>query len=231
MLASSAPPKVPVPFADTGGRNAIPATSQIGITPGAASLPDGFPPLTRTPLAAGGVPPNGQDMNGILWLVSAWARWSAAGGPITYDGAFATAIGGYPAGSRVAVTGSPGAYWTSTVDNNTTDPNAGGAGWIQAFPGMATTGRSLGTSGWMLFPGNLLAQWGATPSLAANAGASVTYPITFPNALYVVLPVGGATSPGVGFVGVDNGSGNRSSFGIWTGSGGALPGHFIALGK
>lgn len=75
MQASNIPSKVPLPFANSGTKNAIPTASQIGVTPGAASLTDGFPPLTMTPLASGGVPPAGADFNGILNLITAIQQW------------------------------------------------------------------------------------------------------------------------------------------------------------
>jgi len=128
MQYSDLPPRIPVPFAESGLKNTIPVPSQVSITPGAASFTTGFPPLTMTPIAAGGVPPFGQDMNGILNEISAWARWQGAGGPVPYDAAFAAAIGGYPKGAVIAGA-SAGAAWVSLVDNNLTNPGAGGAGW------------------------------------------------------------------------------------------------------
>lgn len=137
MLSSSAPSKLVLPFANSGAKNTIPTLSQIGITPGAASLTDGFPPLTRTPVAAGGVPPYGQDMNGILYEVSAIVRWANAGGGYPFDGTFAadSNVGGYPKGARVMRTDGTG-YWLNTTDNNTTDPETSGAaaaGWVPDY--------------------------------------------------------------------------------------------------
>ncbi|RVT95263.1 hypothetical protein EOD42_16905 [Rhodovarius crocodyli] len=130
MLASGIPTRVSVPFANSGDRNTIPVPSQIGVTPGLASFTTGFPPLTMTPIEAGGVPPFGQDMNGILYAMSAWNRWQAAGAPVAYDAAFATAVGGYPRGARLASSAADGREWLNLIDNNTTDPDAGGAGWM-----------------------------------------------------------------------------------------------------
>lgn len=129
MQASNAPSKSPVPFAESGTKNTIPVNSQIGITPGAASFTDGFPPLTMTPLAAGGVPPYGADFNGILNFLSEGQRWANAGGGYTYDAPFATAIGGYPKGALIL--GNDGVtVWVSQADNNAVDPNAGvSAAW------------------------------------------------------------------------------------------------------
>lgn len=146
MQASNAPLKSAVPFADSGNKNAIPVASQIGVTPGAASFTDGFPPLTMTPLAAGGVPPYGADFNGILNFLSAAVRWAQAGGGYAYDGAFSTAVGGYPRGARV-LSADGTSVWRSTSDHNTTDPDAGGVGWVAAAPvGLAGNASNLRSS-------------------------------------------------------------------------------------
>jgi microcystin-dependent protein len=140
MQLTNAPGKLTLPFANGGGKNTIPAASQIGVTPGAASLVDGFPPLTRTPLASGGVPPSGLDMNGILYAVSAIARWAAAGGSFVYDSAFAadSNVSGYPKGASVLRSDGLG-FWINTVDANTADPEAGGAGWVPGMVNGVTT--------------------------------------------------------------------------------------------
>lgn len=129
MQLSNKPTQLPIPFANSGARTAIPTASQIGITAGAASLTDGFPPLTRTPISAGGVPPKGVEMNGILYELSAINQWANMGGGYPYDSTYATAIGGYPKGARVLRTDGIG-YWLNTTDNNATDPEAGGSGWV-----------------------------------------------------------------------------------------------------
>lgn len=137
MQLSNIPGKLVLPFANAGGKSTIPVASQIGITAGAASLTDGFPPLTRTPIAAGGVPPSGLDMNGILYEMSAIIRWANAGGGYPFDGTFATDtnVGGYPKGARIMRSDGQG-YWFNTTDNNVTDPNDAGAvaaGWVPDF--------------------------------------------------------------------------------------------------
>jgi hypothetical protein len=129
MLASAIPAKLSIPFANSGTKNTIPTASQIGVTPGAASLTDGFPPLTMTAVAAGGVPPFGQDMNGILYAMSAWQQWQGAGGQVAYDISFSTSIGGYPKGAVLTST-TAGMFWVSTADNNTTNPDSGGSNWL-----------------------------------------------------------------------------------------------------
>lgn len=142
MQLSNVPAKLVLPFANAGAKNAIPVASQIGITPGAASLTDGFPPLTRTPLSAGGVPPSGQDMNGVLYELSAILRWANAGGGYAYDATFATSVNvnGYPKGARIMRSDGEG-YWLNTAENNTTDPEDAGTavGWVPDFTGGTVT--------------------------------------------------------------------------------------------
>jgi len=138
MQSSNIPAKIPLPFAYAAGpsyKNTIPTASQIGITNGKASLTDGFPPLTFTALSAGGVPPFGADFNGILNEVTAIQQWQNAGGFFPYDSVFSTAIGGYPKGAILQAANFAG-LWTNTVENNTTNPDTGGAGWVSlAFEG------------------------------------------------------------------------------------------------
>ena len=137
MQLSNAPGKLLLPFANAGAKNSVPVASQIGIVAGAASLTDGFPPLTRTPIASGGVPPSGLDMNGILYALSAALRWANAGGGYVYDGAFAADanVTGYPKGARILRSDGAG-YWLNTIDGNTVDPEsvtvnaAQVAGWV-----------------------------------------------------------------------------------------------------
>lgn len=133
MLSSQTPTKFQIPFANGAGAGfirPIPQSSQIGITTGAASLVDGFPPVCFQPVGAGGTPPSGQDFNGVLNLLSAWSRWTAAGGPMYYDATFAAAVSGYPKGAVLQSTTTTGNFWISTVDGNTSNPDTGGANWI-----------------------------------------------------------------------------------------------------
>lgn len=134
MQLSNAPSKIKLPFANNGTKNTIPVASQIGITAGAASYTDGFPPLTFTPVASGGVPPYGADFNGILNASTAIDRWFAAGAGFVYDSAFATDsnVGGYPKGARVLRSDGLG-YWLNISDNNTTNPESGGSNWVPDY--------------------------------------------------------------------------------------------------
>ncbi|SMG61303.1 hypothetical protein [Paraburkholderia susongensis] len=125
MQADQTPTLVPLPFATNGLRSNVPERSQIGVTPGAASFNDGFPPVTMQPKTHGGVPPNGRDVNGILYVLSQTVRWVQAGGQFVYSAPFATDpnVGGYPQGA-VLLRADYGGFWLSEADNNTTNPDA-----------------------------------------------------------------------------------------------------------
>lgn len=104
----------------------VPATS---VDPNAASMALGFPPNTFVDIGAGGAPPDGRDVNGILNFLSAWAQWQGLGGPTPYDPAV-SAAGGYPRGAVVMSASVNGRFFESTTNNNTTNPDTGGAGWV-----------------------------------------------------------------------------------------------------
>ena len=145
MQSTNIPTKIPLPFAyaATGSYIAtIPTDSQIGVTNGKASLHDGFPPLTFTPISAGGTPPFGADFNGILNEITAITQWQQAGGFFPYDSAFSTTVGGYPKGA-VILSSSFNGFWLSSTENNTTNPDTGGAGWVAtAFEGLQSIAMS-----------------------------------------------------------------------------------------
>jgi len=163
MLSSSIPSKIQLPFAANAGGGfirTIPVPSQIGIVNGEASWSDGFPPLTFSPDSAGGINPDGRDMNGILNAVSSLLWWYSAGAPISYDSTFQTAIGGYPQGAIVQSAVTSGVFWLSTADNNVTNPDAGGAGWTNAYSPPA--GVVLPFAGGTIPTGYLAVPTGAT---------------------------------------------------------------------
>src|ERR1700688_272171 len=145
MNQSAVPPKFPIPWANSAGSayvRSIPTASQIGIQNCAASLTDGFAPLTFQAASAGGCPPFGADFNGILKQITQWAQWQSAGGRVAYDSAFSAAIGGYPKNAVLTNASTPGCYWVSTTDNNTSNPDAGGANWTASCP----VGTGVGTT-------------------------------------------------------------------------------------
>ena len=160
MLASGFPNKIVLPFAAsaTAGTyiRSVPVGSQIGIQPGAASYTDGFPPLTFLNPSAGGALIDGRDMNGILNALSALLMYYSAGVQVTYDSTFQSTVGGYPKGAIVQSATTPFLYWLSTADNNTTNPDTGGAGWVNAYQPPAGSTIAIASStvpiGYLQYP-------------------------------------------------------------------------------
>lgn len=136
MQSSDLPVRFPVPFANSAGPTfSTPIPTATPGVPGRASLDTGFPPECFTPVGAGGTPPWGQDMNGLLNQATDGIQWSQAGGQAVFNAAFQTAIGGYPKGAVVLDPAILNMAWQSTTENNVTDPTAGGAGWVPYLAG------------------------------------------------------------------------------------------------
>lgn len=205
LSQSSIPPKFGVPWGSNAGAayiRSIPATSQIGVQNCAASLPDGFPPLTFVPGNAGGCPPFGQDFNGILKQLSQWNQWQSAGGPVFYDSAFATAAGGYPSGAKLSSAVTPGTVWMSTADNNATNPDSGGAGWVQD-PGQVPIGTPMQSlaaatpSGYVSANGTTIGDALSNGTGRANADTLFLFAFVWnncPNSICPIFTSGGSVS-------------------------------------
>lgn len=195
MQTSDVPANFPVPFANAAGVPyiaAIPQASQIGVTAGKASLTDGFPPLTMTDLGAGGTWPFGQDFNGILkWSTDA-IRWMQAGYFPKYDATFSTAIGGYPL-NAVLLRGDGAGLWRSTTENNTSNPDTGGANWVTLGIQRSDFTGSFGSSAawWRQAPDGWLEVGGTVSTTDFGSGFDMTFSKTFS----VVL---GITFSGIG---------------------------------
>lgn len=194
MQTSDVPVKFPIPFANGASgtyKRQVPTPSQVGIDDGAASLTTGFPPDTFIPTSGGGIPPDGRDFNGILFQATAWARWLAAGGPIYYDGTFATAIGGYPAGTMLQSSVTPGKFWISTANNNTTDPDGGSpANWLSG-PTVSLSGGNAAL-GYHVAPDGFTRNWGL-----GTAGADGTFTVTFMRPFTTIMGANATNDVGV----------------------------------
>lgn len=122
----SAPTQIVTPWATSGLKNTIPQTANP--VTGNAGYDQGFTATNMTAKEAGGIPPFGQDFNGIFYDITQAIQFIEAGGSFPYNSTFATAIGGYPLGALVQRSDGSG-FWRNFVANNTTNPETGGAGW------------------------------------------------------------------------------------------------------
>lgn len=137
-----------------GKTNPFPIPSQVATSPGSASLNDGFTPLNMTPLVEGGIPPSGNDMNGILYLLSTIIA-SVSAGDVYYpfDGTYATAIGGYNKGATVQDAVNLLQRWTSAIVANTTDPAVSPQNWISSIGIRSVSAPTAGTHADNVVPG------------------------------------------------------------------------------
>jgi hypothetical protein len=182
MQASQVPSSFPIPFANSAGAGYIrqvPTASQIGVTNGAASLTDGFPPLTFLAVTAGGVPPFGEDFNGLLNQITAGVQWQQVGGNPTYNATFAAAIGGYPNGA-ILQSGDGTGLWRNTSDNNTSDPDASAASFTGSISGTTLTVTAVASGA--VTVGQVLSGTGITSgtlitALGTGTGGTGTYTV------------------------------------------------------
>lgn len=125
-------------FAAAGGKTDVPITG-ADINNGRADYENGFPPVTRAPIAAGGVPPYGTDMNGVLFDLSSGLQYLQAGMVFPYSQDFANAIGGYDVGAWVTASG---IRYVSTISGNSVPPPS--AGWqALSFSDPTETARGM----------------------------------------------------------------------------------------
>jgi hypothetical protein len=151
----------------------IPVPSQISTTVNAASFTDGFPPSTMTPEASGGLPFFGQDMNGILYMISAYCANFAAGALPTYNSTLSSTVSGYPVGCVLVNTAGNG-LWVNQVSGNATNPDTGGAGWLP-FGGVGETSVVLSSA-----DVTLTALQAALPYVALTGTLTANLNVIFP---------------------------------------------------
>lgn len=140
MVSSlSNPPILAKPFAENGDKTSNIPTSATGTQ--AASLDEGFPPVTSTPINEGGIPPQREDFNGLGYLTTSQFFYLQMGGRFTFNSAVSSAIGGYPQGAVLQYTDpDTGQSYevTSLIPNNTynfvTTPSyIDGVKWRKSF--------------------------------------------------------------------------------------------------
>lgn len=208
-----APTKIIDAFGHNAGPDFINTIPETTATPGAASFDQGFPPLTMTAPAAGGIPPFGQDVNGILNQVTAGLAALQAGQLSPYDSTYAAAISGYALGAVLAMADGSG-VWMNLTASNTTNPDTGGAGWLSVatagigvLSGLTTGTGTISASLWkksiinfqgalvgnvtLVFPTINGQQW----LILNNCTGAPTLTCKTAAGTGVVIPAGGSASP------------------------------------
>lgn len=133
MNFTDIPARILKAFGLNGLKNTIPTDSSTSTdNNGVATFDKGFPQITMQPLSAGGIPPSGKDMNGILYALSLKEQWADAGMSYPFNSDFATAISGYPKGS-VLLNSQQSGKWLNLTDGNSTSPESltgASTGWV-----------------------------------------------------------------------------------------------------
>ncbi|MCD8179777.1 MAG: hypothetical protein LUE98_21205 [Tannerellaceae bacterium] len=145
------PTAISQPIANTGTRNTI---SQTATGSGYASVAEGFPDITMIAPADGGLPPRGEDCNGLFYLSTDQKVYLQNGGYITFNEEVSELIGGYPQGAILDYYNSDTNVWAkviSLVDDNTNnfvdDPSLiDGTNWKYA---------NIATTSWGAITGNI----------------------------------------------------------------------------
>jgi hypothetical protein len=132
MSSTPTPPSLVQAFALIGDRNTVPIVPSP--TPGQASFDLGFPPATMTDPTAGGIPPDGKDLNGILYMMSAHIAWLAAGGQYHFNANVVTVQGGYGIGQILQSAVTPELFFINFVAGNTNNPDSVITGWYAYSP-------------------------------------------------------------------------------------------------
>lgn len=110
------PVVIPQAFSQGGQRADLP-NSATGSN--RASFQEGFPTITSTPVADGGIPPNRLDFNGAFYTAMSHGVFGQSGGKYTFNVDVSNAIGGYPAGAVLWY--AAGGYFVQSLKNNNTD--------------------------------------------------------------------------------------------------------------
>ena len=164
MNSLQAPETLKLPFANNGQKNEIPLVAE-GANSNKATLTDGFPPITMKPKDEGGLPPEGKDFNGILYLATSFYFAFQNGWLPTFEQSVSDAIGGYAKGAILWYTaGESKQALQSTKNDNTdnfnTDPSVIGTSWVPIFPDLQTILENMPIG---LHVGDILPNMGKEP--------------------------------------------------------------------
>lgn len=178
-MGASTPPIIIEPFGANAGSSyiqlPIPVPSQLPSNPGRASFNDGFPSDTIGSGATSN--PYGQDMNGILYTVTAYLQALTGGQMWPFSSTWAAANNGYAVGAIVSMAAGNG-FWLNTVSGNTNNPDttaAATSGWVPllAYGTSAVTGLTNANV-------TLTAVQAATPALIFSGTLTGNVQIIFP---------------------------------------------------
>lgn len=133
MNSSDAPSRIVKAFGVNGLKNNIPVDSTTTTdSNGVATFDKGFPAITMQPLSAGGIPPSGKDVNGVIYSVTLQQQWQNAGMTYAFSSDFASTVSGYPKGAIIPSSVYTGQWLNLNEANSTAPESPSGAttGWV-----------------------------------------------------------------------------------------------------
>jgi hypothetical protein len=212
------PTFIPEPFADLAASDLVnfPIPDlPPGSPANAASWSQGFPSITMQPEVSGGLPPLGQDFNGILQTITQAICALQAGQPYEFNSSYSTAIGGYDKGALLGMGDGTG-LWINALTGNETNPDddAHAANWVPGISiGIAavasltggtvtappsvyrryiiTLAGTLSSNLNYVLPANASQQW----LIVNNTTGAYTTTVKTPSGTGVAIPQGGPSSP------------------------------------
>lgn len=225
----SEPSKYTILWAQSGIRFDIPAAADL--VTGKAGFDVGFSSINMASEAAGGIPPWGQDFNGIFHSLTSAAQYTQSGGLPTFSNDLAAAIGGYGKGAILG--GADGVtIWQNITDGNFDNPDLGGSGWVDAVLKILPK-RSFSENDYIRIPdvpGGLIVQWFSAQS-ANMTTTSITLPVAFPSKILHVSASGYNVSGGVQTTVTCNSPGLSKSFVEFNAFFADTPGEVLDLAK
>ncbi|HFS7474959.1 TPA: phage tail protein [Enterobacter cloacae] len=133
MNSSDTPSRITKAFGVNGLKNTIPVDSSTTTdNDGVATFDKGFPQITMQPLSAGGIPPSGKDVNGVLYSTTLQQQWQNAGMTYPFSQGFSDAVNGYPKGAIVPSSVYTGQWLNLNEENGTSpeSPTGANTGWV-----------------------------------------------------------------------------------------------------
>lgn len=149
---------ISTPFSDAGDKQNI--LDSAPVDPNDPTWVAGFPAITSTPIAEGGLPPKRISFNGVLNAITQNIVHQSKGLMYEFDAAYAAKIGGYPLSSTLSL--SNGDVVKSIIAGNSSNPNLDMTGWVNETQ---TATRSI----------NSVADFNTTPVYLGNIYQTKSY--------------------------------------------------------
>lgn len=160
---------IPMEFAKNGTKNVIQKVRQVGQDAQDMTWNDGSPSITLTAKEDGGLPPKGQDFNGVVNAISSHAVFGQNGGRYKWDANVVTEFGGYAKDSIVQSDDGTREY-ISLIDNNATNPNSSTTGTWSIYAGQGSVPLATSTTTGIMRVLNVLTSNDVGSALSAAMG-------------------------------------------------------------